>query len=175
MGYSTRPSMVEDQVELLQEIKTTVVEGNEKLRLSIRDGDNISTEQWRLRRLLAATDRHPQAAGGKFFGMGQAVRIKVEGLALIVVPKIGASLTKANPTEADAMLEIQGFQGDIFMLTFEPSPEFNEASFAGGLLTFGWILHMNTKQIGDDGIISYAAERLDVNETGFDLIGKTDE
>ena len=62
MGYSTRPSMVEDQVELLQEIKTTVIDGNEKLKLTIRDGDNVSTEQWRLRRLLAATDRHPRAA-----------------------------------------------------------------------------------------------------------------
>ena len=175
MGYSTRPSMVEDQVGLLQDIKTTVIDNKEKLKLTIRDGDNISTEQWRLRRLLAATDRHPRAAEGKFFGMGQAVRIKVEGLTLVVVPRIGVSLTKANPTEGDAMLSIQGYQGDIFMLTFEPSSDFNEASFAGGLLSFGWILHRNTKQEAENNMISYVAERLEMSETGFDLIGKTDE
>jgi len=169
MGYSTNPRLVVENEDLLEEILQQVVKKDSPLKIA--GGDNVSSKQYQLRRILAATDRHPKALEGRYAGLGTLVTLRVRGTSIYIEKKIGASFTLSQPDEEDAIEKLKTYRGDLDVMEFKPSGSFNEAALTGRLLEEGWRLHPTTRIELDDGRVSYAVERITENSPkGFDIL-----
>lgn len=163
MGYSTRPEMISENAEILSRIRDAITKG-ESLRLRVRDQATISTEQYRLRRVLAACDNHPSAYGGEFARLGQQVTLKVdaENGYIVASPKAGVLLLdEFRASERDALEFLREAKGSLTMLEFFPSPEFNIDEFVRRAFDLGWTVHPSTATKNSEGKIEVAAERND--------------
>lgn len=182
MGYHTNPWMVEENKELLASILLAIT-NEASVDFKVAPGLNISTEQYRLRRILAATDYHPDACGGVFAELGQKCTIRVlfkEGI-LKVTPRATAGaqrpskldLTEVTPNEIDMIARVRSPEHteNITVLFFEPSPAYNVDEFEVALRDAGWELHRSTISLSD-GKISAAVERIASDEpSGFEILG----
>lgn len=184
MGYHTSPYMVEENKELLGVILAAITHETNAV-LDVAPGLNISTEQYRLRRILAATDNHREVCGGVFAGLGQrcTIRVKFEANQLEVTPKASPrgkgtmklGLTEVVPNEMDMLTKLRSpeHMDNITVLNFEPSPIYNIEEFTTALSDIGWTIHANTLTL-DDKRISVAVERDAATEpTGFDILERT--
>ena len=174
MGYNTKAEMVEQGSELLSSILSSVEKG-EELKLRVRDSNEISTEQYRLRRLLAATDNHPAAYGGKFARLGQRVLLRVDaerGL-ILVQPKGNINVETYKTNENDALSFLSEAKGSLTMLEFFPSSSFSLEDFLEAGKKIGWTIHSATFSKGENGKIELAAERIEETareSSGFDIL-----
>lgn len=184
MGYHTNPLMVEENKGLLTSILSAVT-NEQPLDLDVDKGLNISTEQYRLRRILAATDNHPDVCGGVFAGLGKrcTIRVKMETMQLRVVPKttprsagsMKLGLTEVVPNEIDMITRVRDPEHteNITILLFEPSPAYDVDEFTVALADAGWLLHHSTITLVE-GKISAAVERIASDEpTGFGVLNRT--
>lgn len=183
MGYHTNPSMVEENKTILTSILAAITRG-EGIHFSVDNGANISTEQWRLRRILAATDYHPEVCGGVFAGLGQkcTIRVEMDTLQLNVIPKaVGRksqgsklSMTEVVPTEMDMISKLRdpGHTENLTILSFEPSQIYEINEFTTALDDIGWKLHPKTVEI-EGNKIHCVVERCASDEpTGFDILNQ---
>lgn len=169
MGYATKPELVTENQALLESIKTAVAQGKQ-LRISTESGE-VDTEQWRLRRILAATDRHPSVLRGAFAGLGKRVSLRVEDEKTIIVKPRGqksSSMKVHQASEVDELSRLDEYKGDLEIVSFHPSEEFTEDRFEAALSSKGWTLHRSTREEKPDGTVTYAVER-DVS-SGFDQL-----
>jgi hypothetical protein len=179
MGYSTNPGLVEGHADILRQIKTAIDLGVE-IRFKIPP-DQLSSEQYRLRRILKAADVHKTACGGEFAGLGSLVTLSLdaEREEIVVRSRYGRSLGRASaekgtlPTkrydgrrkepehfadENDALEVLRKSRADMQMLEFSPSPEFDEPTFRQRAESIGWIL-TDEPIIVEDGSVIFGAER----------------
>ena len=171
MGYSTSPEMIINEEEFLDKL-LTVVKDRKSLRISVPRDGNVSTEQYRLRCLLAATDRHPYTLDGRFAGLGASLTIKVSGTHLLVIPKLELKVRMiVRPNEDDALTSLEHFTGSMQLLEFEPSKDFSEEIFQAALQKIGWELHISTRRDSPNGGITFAVERIEERErSAFDIL-----
>lgn len=164
MGYNTRPEMLEmaANAALLHAILEHASQGI-PLKLSIKEGANISTEHYRLRRLLYACDAHRSACGGQFAGLGQRVSLKVDTAnSTIEVRPLGAiSIEKFRPSEKDAIDFLIEQSGTLALVEFWPSPTFSFEKFRADALSTGWSVIEETKEESEDGKLAFAAEKVE--------------
>ncbi len=165
MGYNTRPEMVEANAAILRQIKERLGVGQE-LHLRIAAEQNISTEQYRLRRVLAATDRHPEVMGGEFCRLGSLTTVSIDmaSRSVVVKPRGGAialNFEVARFSEADALRTAATYSGSMLVLEFHPSGTFDLDGFTSDLAELGFRLVPETMTQDVGGQISYAAERLE--------------
>jgi hypothetical protein len=160
MGYNTRPEMIEQNAELLNSIKEAVDSGKE-LRLKVRDQNTISTEQYRLRRLLAATDNHPLTFGGKFSRLGKRVNLRVdsENGFILVQPKGNINVEEYRTDEKDAIEFLLSAKGSVTIVEFWPSKSFSMDEFAKVAAEAGWDVFPSAATTSDTGKIEVPAER----------------
>lgn len=166
MGYNTRPEMVEQNAELLTAIKTSADSGK-PLPLRVKEGANISTEQYRLRRLLSACDAHRSAMGGQFAGLGQRVSLRIDpSTSTIEVRPIGSvGVERFKPSEKDAIDFLIEQQGSMALVEFWPSPIFTFEKFYGDALAIGWNVVEATREESPNGKLAFAAERAEPDST----------
>ena len=182
MGYHTNPNMVEENKDILTAILHAITnEGS--VSFDVPRDINISTEQWRLRRILAAADYHTSACGGLFAGLGQlsTIRIDLQTHQLTVVPRTTGrkspklSITEVIDTELDVIANLQepNQAGNIIILDFEPTPAYDTEEFEAALLAIGWELHRSTLTLDPEkGRLSVAVERIEISTAhGFDALG----
>lgn len=177
VGYNTRPEMVTDNIDLLTRIKRAVELG-EELKFKVKEEAMVSTEQYRLRRILAATDIHRSAYGGEFAGLGAAVSLKMDASrgTIIVTPRVGVRLEEYKASERDALDVLSEAKGSMAMVEFTPSEEFALDQFVRRAFELGWIIHTSTRTETEDGAVSFAAERresADSSNVGFGVLGST--
>ena len=183
MGYHTNPWMVDENKDILTAILSGI-SNDQPTELSVAKCLNISTEQYRLRRILAATDYHPEACGGVFAGLGQrcTIRVDMSKHQLVVVPKttprgVGTmklGLTEVIPNEIDMITKVKSpdHTENITILSFEPSPAYDVTEFGQALGDAGWTIHLSTLIISD-ARITVAVERITTDEpSGFDILNR---
>lgn len=179
MGYGTRPEMVRVHKKLLLSI-LFAVENDQVLLFDVEEGANISTEQYNLRRILAAADRHKEEENGMFVGLSGKVRVRVlfEEMKLSVEPKNEVQrgsvvrIRQTVLTEADITAFLQDSSSTIEVVEFTPTSYFDEGEFSAALLTIGWKLYPATKT-ENEGKVSYAVERTtetEKEESPFDRL-----
>lgn len=181
MGYHTTPALITDNIELLGKIKAAIDRG-ESIKLSVPAGDNISYNQWRLRRTLAATDFHPEVMEGFFVGLGKSttIRIETENSCLSVEPRVGKKGTKAlnmellTMTEDSVIAQLSKYEGSLLTVKFKPTPDYDEVAFVGSLQDIQWLAHLNTRTENDDGTISYVCEKVET-KAGFGMLDVSQE
>lgn len=184
MGYHTNPWMVEENKDLLASILLAIT-NESSVDFKVAPGLNISTEQYRLRRILAATDYHPDACGGVFAELGSkcTIRVLFKESILKVVPRTTAraqrpaklDLTEVVPNEVDMLSRVRSPEHteNITILSFEPSPTYNVDEFEQALSDAGWTLHRSTISLAN-GRISAAVERNASDEpAGFDILERS--
>jgi hypothetical protein len=159
MGYNTTPALIEQNEELLDKILAATAAGRE-IKLRASDGE-ISSEQYKLRRVLAATDSHRSFKGGKFAGLGQRVLLKLDTARneIIVKPKRGVSIEEYRANENDALSSLRETSGSMAMLEFYPSDSFSLDYFCTIADREGWTIVRETLSEEKGGKISIAAER----------------
>jgi hypothetical protein len=164
MGYNTKPEMLEMAANraLLDSILRAADEGR-SLPLSVKEGANISTEQYRLRRLLSACDAHRTAVGGRFAGLGQRVSLRTfpERGVIEVRPIAAISVERFRPSEKDAIDFLIEQRGTMALVEFWPSPTFSLEKFSSDALKSGWRVVGETKEESEDGKLSFAAEKVE--------------
>jgi hypothetical protein len=174
VGYNTSPKLVEQNETLLDSILTAVNAGQEK-RFTVRAPANISAEQYRLRRVLAACDAHKLACNGKFAGLGQRVSLRIDHELdqLVVRPAGGVSIEEFRPSEKDAIDFLIDAKGSLVMIEFYPSPSFDRERLHAEGLRNGWAIVLATEDIAEDGKRTYAAERVEevAKPSGFAALG----
>jgi len=166
VGYNTRPEMVVANAPLLHQIKERLGAGQE-MRLRIASEDNISTEQYRMRRVLAATDRHPEVMNGDFAGLGSRVTVSIDmtSRSIIIRPRGGAialNFEVSRFTQDDALRNASTYSGSMLVLEFYPSDIYDQDRFISDLAELGFTLILETMTQDTDGKLSYAAERIEV-------------
>lgn len=167
MGYSTNAALIVQNEELLAEVLASVQAGKE-VSFALHPGANLSSEQYRLRRVLTATNHFPNTLGGRFAGLGDLVRVVLDWKEqkIIVRPKqLGKSnsaalaLAKAKPNEAHALEVARGYAGTILTLEFYPSESFSLASFSAALESIGFELFASAIERFEDGKLLIPVER----------------
>jgi hypothetical protein len=176
MGYNTTPELIEQNQQLLEMILEKVVK-KEVLLLNPTGGSNAHSEQYRLRRVLAACDVHRTVLGGKFAGLGQRVMLKVDHSTgkLQVRPILGVSFESFRPSERDALDFLGEQSGSLTMVTFWPSDGFDRLAFIQAARALGWIVVLSTEEKGAEGQLSFAAERTDSIDLEDDSLFSTVE
>lgn len=169
MGYSTNAALVEENWEVLTLIKEGLYNGKNTI-LAVDEGENISSEQYKLRRILASADRHPEACRGEFANLGQAVTLNVEGRTIIVKPRGKLSLSKALPTIETELSRLESFQGSIEMVTFAVPEDATDDMIVTLFHAAEWELHISTRQDNEDGTRMYAVERITEESSAFDRL-----
>lgn len=167
MGYATRPEIVEQNTEILSKIKTAIDRGD-SIKFRIRDSGEISREQYRLRRILAATDNHPLASGGEFARLGArtALRIDAVNSTIIASPRSTISTIEAyRANERDALTYLDEAKGSLAMIEFYPSDSFSIEAFSKAALEKGWKLFPEAGEASSDGKLSMPAERAEPSTT----------
>ena len=178
MGYHTTPALIEDNIELLTQIKKAI-DSDTALKYDIPPEDNISYIQYKLRRVLAAADNHPEIMHGIFHGLGQltTIRVEFEQHRLSIEPKKGGKgsktlyLSVAQKTEDDIYRELEEYAGSMLTISFKPSPEWDLGEFVNTLSTLDWKLHLQTKEESEDGTLSFACEKIE-EAAGFDVLDR---
>lgn len=175
MGYNIRAGLVEENADVLSQIKTAVKD--KKVIKYEPPRKDLYTWQWRLRRVLKATEVLRTEMGGEFAGLGELVSLKVdakEGL-LIVEPKgakPGIKLKQVRTDEKDALQALESYSGKLFKLEFFPSPSFDEDELVQRAKEIGWNVISTAKQEieEDDGVkLLYPAEKIE-RKLGFDVL-----
>ena len=159
MGYSTHPALVVENEDLLHRIRSALEEGRE-LRLAVQG--NVSTEQYRLRRILASCDRHPEALRGEFLGLGDQVKLSVEGTTILIKAKGRTlNLIKARRTLTSEVKRISEYKGSMDQVSFYTGPDspLNLEAALDAFLSIGWKLYPQTKT-EDMEETSFVVERL---------------
>lgn len=183
MGYNTNPGMVIDNEDILNTILAAITLGR-AVKFNVTTGVNISSEQYRLRRILAATDNHQLALDGRFARLGSlcTIRVLFDEHQLLILPRgqtkgpTPLSLSHAKTTELDIPSMLADFPGSMQVIEFTPSSDFNLPQFKEDLSKLGWILHTTTRTEDDDGIVSFAVERSEPEEArGFGALGLSQE
>lgn len=168
MGYSTRPELVTDNVEFLKTVKDSVESGRE-VELEVPSEENISSEQYKIRRLLAACDNHPEVLGGMFAGLGQRVSIKRDPSTRTLTltqrstsktGKINLNVKTKVKDERSVLSQLASYEGEITTVTFSPSEDFTEEKLEENLALAGWELHSNSRMENDDATLTYGVERI---------------
>lgn len=179
MGYGITPGMVESSVDILEIIKANMEKGEPTI-FEIKDLSSISREQYRLRRLLKATEILLSEGGGRYAGMGRlvVVRVRAEESKIIVEPKVGSAVTGVGSisikprrvNEHDIISSMGQRKGTLTMLEFYPTDVFVEGDFARELERMKWRLHLTTREELEGGKLKYAAERMEEQRSGFGMI-----
>lgn len=171
MGYNTNPGLIYNNVDLLRKIKEAVQSGQE---IRFKTEGDIDSEHYKLRRILAATDRHRSAHGGDFAGLGASVSIKVdaERSLLILRPRTGVRIEEYRPDEQFALEALEEAIGSLTLLEFWPTKQFKFSEFQAMAARRGWTIVESTMSKGEDGKLTVAAEKNDqVGDVGFNLLG----
>lgn len=170
MGYSTHPGLVTENAELLSEIRDTLERG-ENLLLTIKG--NVSSEQYRLNRILAACERHPEALRGEFVGLRAKASITVEGTNLLIKLKGGiVNFSRAKRSLEGEIRRIKAYPGNMDQVSFHPLP--SDGDISEHFSQIGWHVHLNTRTEDTDGEVSYLVERIKEGESekgGFNRFG----
>jgi hypothetical protein len=174
MGYNSTPELITQNLSLVESILSKV-DRDEPAVFRVGADANIQTEQYRLRRVLAACDAFRSAHSGRFAGLGArcSIAIDYEKKTLVVRPKGGVNIKRFRPTEKDAVEFLIEQKGSLAMVEFFPSEIYSDDAFLRDALTAGWKVQMATKMIEGEKI-SFAAEKVGENEsraTGFAALG----
>jgi len=166
MGYSTHPRLVSDNREILSQIRDTLSRG-EELTLSVEG--NVSTEQYRLRRILASANRHPEVFDGEFSGLGDQITLSIQGTNILVKAK-GRKFNLIPPrkTLESELRRISSYPGSMDQITL--SPPFDLSDAISAFSEAGWTLHPQTRSINESGEEeSFVVERIKapVEKGGF--------
>ena len=181
MGYNTSPALIEDNVYLLQRIRDAV-NNSSAFKIVVSRADNISSEQYKVRRVLAATDNHPEVLGGMFRGLGSRTTVRVEYAhgRLSIEPRAGSrgshtlEFTQATLHEDEAIEELRNYQGSMTTIKFIPSDNLDDGTLVLKLAQIGWDIHLSTKTTNDDDSTSYVVEKK-VEEPGFGILDRSPE
>lgn len=179
MGYNTTPILVEDNEHLLTQIKQAI-DSHSALKYNIPTGGNISYIQYKLRRILAAADNHPETLDGIFHGLGQrtTIRVEFEQHRLSLEPKKGLKGSKsltlevAQKSEEDIYRELETYAGSMLTISFKPSSSWDLGNFIETLSSLDWKLHLQTKEEEADGTLSFACEKVE-SSAGFGVLDRT--
>ena len=173
--------MVTDNLNLLTAIQQAINQ-DEPLTLDVEEGANISTEQYKLRRVLAATDTHRQVEAGKFAGLGSlcTIRVLYEEQKLLIRRrktkkennKAALLITPSLKDENTILKTLSSYPGDMTVIEFKPTSLFNLPEFEEELKRAGWTLFPKTKTELEDGLLTFAMERRQEEEDkrGFDFL-----
>lgn len=143
--------------DYMQEIKKAVMQGT-NVKFTFPMDFNLSTEQYRLRRALKATELHRNVLGGEYAGLGAMVTVRTlpEEHALQVVPKAPPqAMVGMRVDEEDALQKLKNTKSqDNDLLEFYPSDSFNEQDFRESCEFLGWDAHKFIEE--DDGKLMVA-------------------
>lgn len=179
MGYSTHPGLVEENVDLLRQIKTAIEMGAE-LRLEV-PSEFLSTEQYRMRRILRSADIYKTVCEGEFVGLGTATTVSAdaESSELILKPRFKSAARPTTrivspspesepefPSEENALEQLRNSKGNMEWLEFRPSPSFSPHAFRSEAKELGWNLSDDAIELEET--IAYGAER--IQREGFSAL-----
>lgn len=163
MGYATKPHLIHENVPLLERILERIDRG-EELRFRVEDNAEISSEQYKLRRILAACDNHPLELGGKFARLGKRVTLRIDGTngLIIASPRTSSSpsLEEFRANESDALDFLSSAKGELTILEFFPSSSFRAEEFERRAEKLGWKVFVDLIEKDEKGKVSLPAERI---------------
>lgn len=183
MPYSYKKGLVEQSEHILAEIVRCMKEGKRaEFWCSYAD---LNTNVHRMHNLLASTNVLREEAEGRYVGLREQVRIRVDTSlpAIIVEAKaggasLGASITIARPNEATFLEAITSTEGTSINHKFWPSRDFRLLSFEAEVNRLGYELtrHHETGDIlqieGDDGSVMMLATKVRKVSTAFDILNR---
>lgn len=166
MGYYTNRNLLIQNLDLLEEIHSAATRGK-PLTLSFRPED-LDREHYRLNRLLKSTQVFTSFEGGRFVGLRELVKIKVDPLnsSLILSPSgIKAEVVRKSVHQALEELK-EDKTSTVRMIEFYPTKDFNPSESEDDLkqlvldcLSIGWQLHARALLTDEEGLISIGVSR----------------
>ena len=160
MGYNTRPGLVTENEGILQAI-AMAVENGQPLSFSV-SRSNISSEQYRLRRLLKAAEIHVDELEGKYAGLGNLVTVRIfpKDSQIIVEPKRLSFLGSQSSSIESAIAALRNASTEFTILTFFPSERETLDELRKRATEIGWIVDPDPVQENDDGSLKLSASRM---------------
>lgn len=173
MGYGVRDGLIEENKTILTLIQAVVVGKNQICPLDPYEGMNVYQMQWHIRRVLKATEVLDECEG-RFSGLSDQVSIQIDtqNRQVIIKPRHRrlnvTQKTNVYPDEAGAISHLEASSKTIDMITFRPTPEFDEEKWAAEAKERGWEIYVNSRQEMEGGLVMYGAEKM---EGGVDPLG----
>lgn len=165
MGYGARKGLVEENKATLELIFQCITSGQD-CRLQYRPED-VSNQQWTLRRVLKATELFPSEAGGRYFKLNELVRTRIEvedhtKAYIVVYPRnrsATAALNGASSAVAIALSKaLDNFGGQTQIVKLSSATQFSEDELIQLADQKGFSINPDHK-IEDKGEIWYVANR----------------
>lgn len=170
MAYYIRKGLVEENIETLEMIYRVIRDGREQA-FKAPSPSKMNSIRHQFRKLLAAADRLPHEAGGKYKGLAASTEISLDwdSMRVIVRPKDSApEYTPVLPGEEDMLELVKSYTGQVCQLKgFVPPDDLDAFDHKLQQLGFRLARDVNTgeyAQISEDeelGTVLMLAERIE--------------